>query len=304
MNEKVKQEMIDIKNNWIVNRPVDMIDRKLNVLEVKILRILLTIASKDRKQKLIIKAKNIANLLGYTKNYQVIDKAIKKLKQQNIEIRKSDDRWAIMSLLDYVEYNNGEFEIIFGTKFMELFDVLFKKYIKYNLKNALVLKSKYSIKLYEYLVNELRMSLKYNKDNIFEIDIEKLKELVGSNYNFRDFRNRILNPSVNAINKLTDINVKYELIKDGRKVVKIKFYCKYDMLPYLNNKKAFIGHLRANNEGKMIFTFTDSDTGKKVDVIMKDGLLVDVDSYKPIKKEKADKIYDLLYKKEIDLFLL
>ena len=41
---------------------------------------------------------------------------------------------------------------------------------------------------------------------------------------FPDFRRRVLDIACDEINALTDIVVKYELIKNGRKFEKIKFF--------------------------------------------------------------------------------
>ena len=46
---------------------------------------------------------------------------------------------------------------------------------------------------------------------------------MDSNYtDFKDFHTRVLKPAQKEINKYSDINFEYELIKDGRKTTAIK----------------------------------------------------------------------------------
>jgi plasmid replication initiation protein len=69
-------------------------------------------------------------------------------------------------------------------------------------------------------------SYAFQKSKTFEVD--ELKRLlvvedVKSYKEFAPFRQKVLEKAQEEINELTDINIYFEPIKKGRKVVKIKF---------------------------------------------------------------------------------
>lgn len=96
-----------------------------------------------------------------------------------------------------------------------------EKFTQYQLYNVLAMKSAFSVRIYELI-----KSYAYQKNKTFEIN--ELKRLlmvdnVKSYNNFKDFRRFVLEKALEEINRLTDLNISYEPITKGRKVVKIKF---------------------------------------------------------------------------------
>lgn len=95
-------------------------------------------------------------------------------------------------------------------------------YVRYQLRNVIMMKSMYSIYLYQYV-----------KDNLFrgtwEVPTNTLitKHLhVGSNgyrKDFYKFREKILDVAVNEVNKKTDVLVDYEEITISGKIAVIRF---------------------------------------------------------------------------------
>lgn len=101
-----------------------------------------------------------------------------------------------------------------------LFD-LGQKFTQYQLKNILGMKSAFSVRIYE-----LMKSYAFQKEKTFEID--ELKHLlmvdeVKSYNRFPDFRRKVLEKAQEEINELTDINIFFEPLTKGRKVVEVKF---------------------------------------------------------------------------------
>lgn len=95
-------------------------------------------------------------------------------------------------------------------------------YIRYQLKNVLPLKSKYSVLLYVYLLdNRFRKS--------WTISVKKLREEIfrcNSEFytkQFKHFKQDILEKAIKEVNKLTDLTFSYETVKVGRTVTDIKF---------------------------------------------------------------------------------
>lgn len=101
-----------------------------------------------------------------------------------------------------------------------LFD-LGQRFTQYLLYNILAMKSAFSVRIYELMKSYAFQSAK-------TFDLNELKYLlmvenVTSYKNFKDFRRKVLEPAQREINDLTDIDIFFEPIKKGRKVVKIKF---------------------------------------------------------------------------------
>lgn len=94
-----------------------------------------------------------------------------------------------------------------------------KFYTSYYLRFVLPMNCQYAPRLYELL----KSYQKNNRKWFFQID--ELKQKLGCEHykNFKDFRNRVLEPAVEEINKYTDINVKPVLQREGRKVVRVEF---------------------------------------------------------------------------------
>lgn len=101
-----------------------------------------------------------------------------------------------------------------------LFD-LGQRFTQYQLYNVLAMKSAFSVRIYE-----LMKSYAFQKSKIF--DINELIKLLGvenvkSYKEFAPFRQKVLEKSQEEINELTDLNISFEPITKGRKVIKIKF---------------------------------------------------------------------------------
>jgi len=93
-------------------------------------------------------------------------------------------------------------------------------YTSYNLQYVLPMSSQFSPRLYEIL----KSYQKNNREWFF--DIEELKRLLDcQNYTrWPDFRRFALEPAVSEINQYTDINIAWDVQKEGRKVTRVIFY--------------------------------------------------------------------------------
>ena len=81
------------------------------------------------------------------------------------------------------------------------------------------MQSQYSFLLFEQLKSYANL-----KQRIFDIDDLKSK-IGGTNYvNFKDFRKNVLEKATNEINQYTDLEISWEPVNQGRKVIGIKFY--------------------------------------------------------------------------------
>ena len=98
---------------------------------------------------------------------------------------------------------------------------LFANYTQYELLSTLPMKSSYSFRIYELL-----KSYAYQGRHTFNTDDLK-KQLNAINYtNFKDFRRYVLEVATREINVYTDIEVSWEPIYKGRKVIQVRFTIK------------------------------------------------------------------------------
>lgn len=93
-------------------------------------------------------------------------------------------------------------------------------YTSYNLQYVLPMSSQYSPRLYELL----KSYQKNNREWFFPL--EELKLLLDcENYKrWPDFRRFALEPAVEEINQYTDINIAWDVEKEGKKVTRVIFY--------------------------------------------------------------------------------
>ena len=104
------------------------------------------------------------------------------------------------------------------------------RFLSYGLLNILRMKSQYSIRLYEMLkaYHDWKCGKNSNTTTTLVIDIDELKhkfmvDNIKSYQNFNLFKTRVLEISMSEINAFTDLEVNYEPIVKGRKVIQVKF---------------------------------------------------------------------------------
>lgn len=156
------------------------------------------------------------------KNYKDIKVILKKLADRSMWLDDGESE-TLMRWLSYVKCNKKSGNVLIEidrTIVPFLFD-LKEKFTQYQLYNILAMKSAFSVRIYE-----LMKSYAFQKSKTFEID--ELKRLLGveeikSYIRFPDFRRKVLEKAQEEINELTDLNIYFEPITKGRKVVKVKF---------------------------------------------------------------------------------
>lgn len=111
--------------------------------------------------------------------------------------------------------NTGKVTLEFDDELIPYLLQLKSRFTRYELRNTLYLKNKYSIRVYE-LLKQLQ-NIKSGK-----FTIEELKNLLmlekGQYSRLYDFERFILKSSMEEINEYTDLDVSYEKNKNGRKV--------------------------------------------------------------------------------------
>lgn len=159
-------------------------------------------------------------------NYTALKNQIKAISDKSLWIELENGEETLLRWIErpYISKRNGTIKIKIDREMKPYLLQLKERFTEYELIYTLNFKSKYSIRLYEYL-----KSIHYRKLKPYErtMDIEKFQKLLDSNYTeFKDFHTRVLKPAQKEINTYSDIIFDYEIIKEGRKAVAISFTVK------------------------------------------------------------------------------
>lgn len=155
--------------------------------------------------------------------YTEIPTITKGLMKKVFEIQE-EDMLIQVAWLSSVVYKKGSgyVELEFSPRLKPYMLKLNSMFTQYKLGNILMMKSKYSPRIYEFLkCNE------FKKQKMIEFSLNQLRKLlkVENVYLlYADFKRFVLFPAQKEINTLTDISFTFEEIKKGRKVDKIRFY--------------------------------------------------------------------------------
>lgn len=127
-------------------------------------------------------------------------------------------RW--VSSVQY-QKNKGCVTLSFSPEIKKYLFALTQRFTSYRLVDVASLKSSYSIRIYELLMQH--KSMKKTGRLISLDDFRKMLDIENKYAMFADLKKRVLEPSVKELNKSTDLSVSYNTIKDGRKIVAIEF---------------------------------------------------------------------------------
>lgn len=156
-------------------------------------------------------------------NYRYIKSTLKGLRDKSFWVLDENGNEVLIGWLQKVKINKGSGKITvrLDDDLQKYVIGLFNNYTQYELLSTLPMKSSYSFRIYELL-----KSYAFQKKHTFDID-ELKKQLAAANYvNFKDFRRYVLEVATKEINLYTDIEVNWEPIYKGRKVIQVKFYIK------------------------------------------------------------------------------
>lgn len=157
------------------------------------------------------------------KNYANVKETLKRLRDRSMWLSMPDGSESLVGWLAKVNTNkkSGIAKIKIDEDLVPYLFDLGQKFTQYQLYNILAMKSAFSVRIYE-----LMKSFAFQKTKTFDIDELKrllMVEDVKSYKNFNLFKTNVLEVAQREINELTDINISFEQITKGRKVVKVKF---------------------------------------------------------------------------------
>jgi len=169
-------------------------------------------------------------------SYRYLKKAINKLMKTDIKVERPDNQNIVrINICSKAEYKKKEglITLKFTDDIMPYLSQVRKKFVLYNLKEIANFNSLFTTRLYE-LIQEF-------KDTGYIIrSVEQLRTIfaVGNNFQrYNDFKKRTFDHACKEINFNHAMNLGYEEIKEGRKVVAIKFIFKKTKIHKITNRK-------------------------------------------------------------------
>lgn len=158
------------------------------------------------------------------KNYQDLKTAIKEIADKSLWVTIDEKRESLLRWIEkpYIDVGSGTIQIRLDSDMKPFLLQLKQNFTSYELLWTLHFKSKYTIRLYE-LVKSIHFHDLEGYKRRYSVD--ELKRLLGGEKykEYRDFKRRVLVPSVDEINQYSDKRVVFEEIRRGRKVIEVEF---------------------------------------------------------------------------------
>jgi len=179
----------------------------------------------SEKNIFTISAKEYSELTGLKQEscYVALSRAVDTLYEHSVKFFHQETEEHIRTrLINYCGYKEGIFSVSFTHYALHIMSVFNKDnpFTQLKIKSVMPLNG-YALKLYPlFIQNEYR--------KIFEVDLSDLKSALNIEFDayseFKDFKKRVLKPSIDLINLKTEIFVSYKAVKKGgRKASHIEF---------------------------------------------------------------------------------
>ena len=236
INEKIEistqREYLVVKSNELIQRnrfELSLVEQKTIAFICSLIKPITTNNNTSYQLEYDFNIREYCKICGIYydsgKNYADIKATLKKLSDRSmwVTFESNPDEEVLCRWLSKVRTNKktGIAHIKIDEDLAPYLFNLGQKFTQYQLLNILAMKSAFSTRIYEIM-----KSYAFQKNKTFDIDELKrllMVENVKSYKNFSDFKKRVLVKAQEEINRLTDINIYFEPIKKGNKVVKIKF---------------------------------------------------------------------------------
>ncbi len=154
--------------------------------------------------------------------YRLLKKAVDKLMDTKIVLKKNDssENWKI-NICSSALYSQGEGKITvrFTDDILPYLAQVKEKFVLYNLKEIASFRSIYTTRLYEIIQG-------YKETGWLLVSVEQLREVFAVENKFKLYghlKAKTFGHACTEINKIYGLDLCFEEIKEGRKVVAIKF---------------------------------------------------------------------------------
>jgi len=189
----------------------------------------------------ILTAKEFSEVFdaGIDNSYKILRKAVDKLMKTDLKVERNEslELWRI-NVCSMAKYNKreGRITVKFTDDIMPYLAQVRKKFVLYNLKEIANFGSLYTTRLYE-LIQEFKETGWVLKS------VEQLRDTFAVGDKFKTYDNlkrKTFGHACKEINDNYDIGLTFEEIKEGRKVVAVKFLFKKTLVHKVINQKTGI----------------------------------------------------------------
>lgn len=222
---------IAIKREYLVVKSNNLIQKTRYVLNAQQHKIILFIVSKikesdDELKMYELDIKELCDICGLDsngKNYANFKDSLQALAQKSFWINTPEKdmlvRW-FERLTIHKENNKATKVSLRLDDRLRPYLLNLKQYFtSYEIINVLAMRSKYSIRLYELFKSYANLG-----SLILSVEeLRKLTECSDKYKEYRRFRIRVIDTAIEEINSYSDILVNYTQIKNGKRIVRIKF---------------------------------------------------------------------------------
>lgn len=215
------KNLIISKSNKLIEASYRLTLQEVRVIEYCISKIN-PMADFKNSQLFTLKAKDFSAIfkVSLKNSHRELVKVADRLFERHIIIEDNEKKNGILKTrwISSVRYkeNEGEIDIKFAQDIVPYLHKIKNGYTSYRLECVAELTSVYAVRLYQLL---LQWGGTKSRERVITIeDLKVIFQLEGSYKVYREFNRRILKPSIEQINKFTDIKVKFHEVKTGRKV--------------------------------------------------------------------------------------
>jgi len=169
-------------------------------------------------------------------SYRLLNKACRKLMKTDLTLARNEsaELWQI-NVCSTAKYNKKEgcITIKFTDDIMPYLSQIHQKFVLYNLKEIANFNSVYTTRLYELIQQ-------FKETGYIIKSIDQLRDIfaVGGKFKlYGDFKRFTFDHACKEINNNYEMNLGYEEIKEGRKVVAVKFVFKKTKIHKVTNQR-------------------------------------------------------------------
>lgn len=213
--------LIAYKSNWLIEASY-----KMSLQEQRF--ILSCIGKLDSRQPVprtmtLTAQELLANFpdIGKTNVENVLKDAVDKLWQRSVIVSDPEQTEEFRWIDKRIRYHKGEARVMvrFSEDIAKYLTQMSEQFTKVALRNVSGLKSSYSIRIYELCQQFIRTKIR-------EISVDKFRDImqIQSSYSeFKDLNKFVLAPSIKELNAKSNLEIKVDKVKAGRKITGLRF---------------------------------------------------------------------------------
>jgi plasmid replication initiation protein len=233
MDNELTEMNLD-SDNWVVMSN-DLIKSKsnLNLNEVKLLRICIMQVIKEAKdfQTYKVNITDLAKMLNIDRHgiYLTIDSMTTNLLKEVVFVGDGNPKhkWLKFQWVSRCKYENGVLEIRLHDDLKPYIIGLSKYYTQYVLQDVLLLKSVYSIRLYELIRQEMRYEVFASRTATVYLSLDTIRKATDTENKYEKlsmFRARVIDSSIKEIREKLGYDITYTVKKQSRQVIGFNFH--------------------------------------------------------------------------------